>query len=75
MNNEQMDATIEAAAVLATARYAVEQLVERLERAGDVPALREARVALRAIDYVAGRLRGRLVLGAHEGLPFPREVL
>ena len=60
MSEPDLDVLCEAAAVIPTARHAVQELVRRLVAAGDVDAAREARAAQRAVEMVADRLSVKL---------------
>jgi len=53
-------AMCDAAAVMPTARHAIEALVERLEKVADPHALREAKVALRALEWIDVRITAKL---------------
>ena len=55
LTKEQL-AMCDAAAVVTTARFALAELVIRLEHAGDPHAYREAKTCQRTLEWVAGRL-------------------
>jgi hypothetical protein len=59
LTKEQL-AMCDAAAVVTTARFALAELVIRLEHAGDPHAYREAKTCARTLEWVAARLSLKL---------------